>query len=171
MKKLIVSISLIILSYLLQTTLMPAIAVANICPNLLLVVVAYIGYINGRTYGLFMGLIAGLLYDFQFASIIGLYGLLYMIIGYISGICHKIYFREDYTLPIVLVAINSLLYGCSIYVIDFLFRSRLNFNFYFTNIILPETVYTIVVSIIVYKLVVSPLSWAKKVKEVPTNAR
>ena len=171
MKKIIVSISLIIIAYLLQTTLIPSIALANVCPNLLLVVVAYIGYINGRTYGLFMGLIVGLLYDFQFASIIGLYGLLYMLIGYISGICHKIYFREDYTLPIVLVAINSILYGFSIYISEFLLRSRLNFNFYFMNVILPETIYTILMSIIVYKLVVSPLSWAKKVKEVPNNAR
>ena len=170
MKKLIVSISLIVISYILQTTLMPAISLANVCPNLILIVTAYIGYINGRTYGMFMGLIVGLLYDCQYASIIGLYALLYMCIGYLSGICHKIYFREDYTLPFFLVAINSFLFGCSVYVSEFLLRSRLNFKYYFVNVILPETIYTILLAIIVYKLVVSPLTWAKKRKEVQNNA-
>lgn len=170
MKKIIVSFALIIISYILQTTLMPAISLANVCPNLILIVIAYIGYINGRTYGMFMGLIVGLLYDCQYATIIGLYGLLYMSIGYLSGICHKIYFREDYTLPVFLVSINSLLFGCSIYVCEFLLRSRLEFKYYFINVILPEAIYTVLLSIIVYKLIVSPLTWAKKRKEVQNNA-
>lgn len=169
MKKLIVSTILLIISYLLQTTLMPAITLANVCPNILLIIIAYIGYINGRTYGMFFGLFGGLLFDLQFNSIIGLYALIYMIIGYLSGICHKIYFREDYTLPVILITVDSIIYGCSIYITEFLFRSRLDYKFYFINIILPETIYTVLVSIIIYKLAVLPLGWAKKKKEVQSN--
>lgn len=171
MKKLIVSFLLVILAYLLQTTLMPGISLANVCPNIVLIIVVYIGYINGRTFGLFMGLISGLLYDFQFGTIIGLYGLIYMFIGYLSGICHKIYFREDYTLPVVLVTINSFLFGFSVYITGFLLRGKLNFDFYFSKVILPEVVYTVLLSIIIYKIIIFPLSWAKKKKEVQVNAR
>lgn len=171
MKKVVLSFAFIIFAYLLQTTLMPAITLANVCPNLLLIIVVYIGYINGRTYGLFMGLISGLLYDFQFGTLIGLYGLIYMIIGYISGICHKIYFREDYTLPVVLVTINGFLYGFFVYITGFLLRGKLDLDFYFSKVILPEIVYTVLLSIFIYKIVISPLSWAKRKKEVQVNAR
>ena len=43
------------------------------------------------------------------------------------------------TLPLVLSALNEVFYNFYLYVFGFLVRGRLNFGYYFINIILPET--------------------------------
>ena len=59
---------------------------------------------------------------------------------------------DDYTIPIILVSVSDFLYGFFYYLFLFLLRNRLNLFFYLRRIILPELIYTVVVSIILYKL-------------------
>jgi len=127
-------------------------ALANVMPNLLLILVVSTAYMRGRMTGLLIGLFSGLLVDLTFGSIIGLYGFIYMIIGYFMGFANKIYSDDDYTLPILFVAISDLVYGFLYYVFEFLLRGKLNFPYYLVRIILPEIVYTVVASILLYKL-------------------
>ncbi len=165
MKRFIVTSIIIFTAYLAQTTLMADIRIAGVVPNLLLVVVALVGYINGRTQGMITGLILGLIYDCQYAGVIGLYALFYMCLGYVNGICHKIFFRDDYTLPVIMVTASSLALGFMTYVFEFLLRSRLNFNYYLRNIIVPETVYTVFIAVLLLKPMLMIYGWAKRVKE------
>ena len=48
---------------------------------------------------------------------------------------------------------SDLFYGLISYVLLFLMRARFNFGYYFRHIILPEIVYTIVVTIFLYPLI------------------
>lgn len=68
------------------------------------------------------------------------------------GFANKIYSDDDYTLPILFVAISDLVYGFLYYGFEFLLRGKLNFPYYLVRIILPEIVYTVVASILLYKL-------------------
>lgn len=153
MRKFIVTVFLLLIGYLLQTTAMPAIQIADIAPNLILIIVAYSGYINGRTAGLFTGLFAGLLIDFQFGSVIGLYALIYMLVAYLCGFCHKIYFRDDATLPVIIICLSDIIYGLLVYMLEFAFRNKLDFSFYIKRIILPEMIYTTFISIFAYRII------------------
>lgn len=153
MRKFIVTFLLLIISYILQTTAAPVISIAHITPNIILIICAYSGYINGRTAGLFTGFFAGLLIDFQFGSVLGLYALIYMSIAYLCGLCHKLYFRDDSTLPLVIIFISDFLYGIMEYIFNFAFRNKLNFKFYFKRIIMPEIIYTLLISIILYRII------------------
>lgn len=152
MRKFFVTFFLVIVAYVLQTTALPSITIADIAPNLLLIISAYAGYINGRTVGLFTGFSIGLLLDCQFGSILGLYALIYMLIAYLCGFFHKIYFREDSTLPIIIIVVSDFLYGLLEYIFNFAFRNKLEFGFYLKRIILPEMIYTIIFSIILYRI-------------------
>ncbi len=152
MKQFIMSVIVIIVCFLLQSTVFQALSIAGVVPNLLLIVTVAAGYMHGRINGIYVGLACGLLVDICYGDIIGLFGLMYMCIGYINGYAHKIYFRDDYTMPIILVSISDLLYGFFYYVFLFLLRNRLNFFFYLKRIILPELIYTVVVSIVLYKI-------------------
>ena len=151
MRKFLISFFLIIISFLLQTTAMPAIAIADISPNLILIIVAFCGYINGRTAGLYAGFFAGLLIDFQYNTIIGLYALIYMLVAYLCGFCHKIYFRDDTTMPIAIIFISDFIYGILEYIFNFAFRNKLEFTFYIKRIIMPELLYTIILAIVLYR--------------------
>ena len=152
MKQFIMSVIVIIVCFLLQSTVFQALSIAGVVPNLLLIVTVAAGYMHGRKNGIYVGLACVLLVDICYGDIIGLFGLMYMCIGYLNGYAHKVYFRDDYTMPIILVSISNLLYGFFYYVFLFLLRNRLNFFFYLRRIILPELIYTVVVSIVLYKI-------------------
>ncbi|WP_167956490.1 rod shape-determining protein MreD [Anaerosporobacter faecicola] len=152
MKRFFMFFITIIVCFLLQSTVFQALSLAGVAPNLLLIVTVAAGYMYGRTKGIYVGLACGLLVDICYGDIIGLFGLMYMCIGYLNGYAHKIYFRDDYTMPIILVSISDFLYGFFYYVFLFLLRNRLNFFFYLRRIILPELIYTVVVSIVLYKI-------------------
>ncbi|MEG2733519.1 MAG: rod shape-determining protein MreD, partial [Clostridium sp.] len=59
---------------------------------------------------------------------------------------------EDYiTLPLVLSIVNDLAYNMYIYIFRFLIRARLNFGYYFINIMIPEIIFTTVTTLVVYR--------------------
>ncbi|WP_455715871.1 rod shape-determining protein MreD [Anaerosporobacter sp.] len=148
MKRFFMSLIVIIVCFLLQSTVFQSLAIAGVVPNLLLIVTVAAGYMHGRTNGIYVGLACGLLVDICYGDVIGLFGLMYMCIGYLNGYAHKIYF----TMPIILVSISDFLYGFFYYVFLFLLRNRLNILFYLKRVILPELIYTVVVSIVLYKI-------------------
>jgi rod shape-determining protein MreD len=121
-------------------------------PNILLILVVSAAFMRGRMTGLMMGFFSGLIVDLTYGNVIGLYALFYLLIGYLTGYMHKYYDREDYTIPLILVGIGDLIYGFLYYVFEFLLRGRLNFLYYLRRFILPEIIYTIAVSVILYKL-------------------
>lgn len=153
MKRLIVYILEIIILFVFQSAAFHYFQLANIMPNLLLILVVSTAYMRGRLSGMMVGFFSGLLVDLMFGTyIVGLYALLYLLIGFLMGYTNKVYSNDDYTLPIVFVGISDLIYGFFYYVFEFLLRGRLNFLYYFRRFILPEIIYTIVVSILLYKL-------------------
>jgi rod shape-determining protein MreD len=129
------------------------IALANIVPNLIIILVAATAYMRGKTTGMLLGLFSGLLIDLIYGNyIIGLYALIYMLLGYFIGLTNRYYSNDDYTLPIVIIGVSDLIYGFSYYIFEFLLRGRLNLLYYFRRIILPEIIYTVAVSVLLYKL-------------------
>ena len=143
---------LIVLGYLLQTTLLQGVQIAGVAPNLLIILLVAVSYRSGKLGGLVAGFLTGLLIDLVEGDLIGLYALIYMVIGYLLGFAHKIYYYDDTTIPLFLVAGSDFLYNFMIYVLGFLLRNRLHFFFYLRTIILPELLYTVVLSVFIYRL-------------------
>ena len=152
MKRILIYIIEILICFLIQSSMFHYIALANVMPNLLLILIVSTAYMRGRISGLLLGFFCGLLVDISFGNVIGLYAIFYMVIGYLNGYTNKFYSSDDYTLPIILVAISNFMYGFFYYVIEFLLRNRLNFLYYLRRIILTEMIYTVAVSIVLYKL-------------------
>ncbi len=151
MKRVITLGILIILCFVIQTSLFPFIEIGGISPNLLLILTVSFGLMRGRKEGMYVGFFCGLLYDIYFGYVIGPYMLLFMVIGYCNGFLHKLYLAEDVLLPIFIMLIDDLVFGFSTYIIFFLLRNRLNFSTYFTQIILPEMIYTALLTLIIFK--------------------
>ncbi|MSS64375.1 rod shape-determining protein MreD [Velocimicrobium porci] len=152
MKRVITILFTVLICFLLQTTIFQALALADVVPNLLLIVTVAFGYMRGEKEGIFVGLFCGLLIDCVFGDIIGICSLIYMVVGYLNGLCNKLYYSEHITVTVTLVALSDLIYNFFYYIIEFLFRNRLNFFFYLRRIIIPELVYTVLISILLYKL-------------------
>ena len=76
--------------------------------------------------------------------------LLYMYIGYINGLFKKRFYPDDIKLPMILIGSSDIVNNLMIYIVMFFMRSRFSFWYYFTSVILPEFVYTMVITIFLY---------------------
>ena len=136
----------------LQSTLFTYIEIIGIKPNTALLIVVSYAILRGDAEGAAAGFFAGLLQDLFFGGIIGMNALLYMIIGYAAGKPFRDYFHESSFFPLILGSVCTLSYGIAFYFLNFLFRGKLDFLYYFRRIIMPETVYTVVLAIPAYRL-------------------
>jgi rod shape-determining protein MreD len=159
MKRVIVEILIIIIAFILQSTVFRTISLGGIVPNLLIIIPSAFGIMRGRKEGMLTGFVCGLLIDIFFGSIIGFYALVYMVIGYLNGIFQSLFYPEDVKLPMILISLSEVVYCCICYVFLFLLRSRLHLGYYIVHIILPEIVYTIVATIVLYRGILYVNEW------------
>ena len=155
---------LILISYLIQSTMIRILPMGGVAPNLLIILTSSFGFMRGKKDGMFIGFISGLVMDILFGNIIGFYALVYMVIGYLNGFFATIFYPEDIKLPVALIMSSELVYCFLIYFFRFLIQGKLRFGYYFLHVILPEIVYTIFVTIIVYKVILNINEWLEDVE-------
>lgn len=152
LRKIIVA-AFIMICFILQCSVFTSLAFAGIVPNLLIVLTSSFGFMRGEKEGLVIGFFCGLLNDIFFGGFLGFSALLMMYIGYLNGKFCKIFYPEDIKLPLALIVISDLSYGIICYVLTFMLRGRFHFSYYFTHIILPEVLYTILITLLLYPLI------------------
>lgn len=144
---------LVALCFILQCTLFQKLSLASISPNLLIVVTSSFGFMRGKKEGLWIGFFSGLCIDIFYGEVLGFYSLIYMYIGYMNGFFHKIFYDEDVKLPMILISCSDLIYGLLLYFFLFVLRSRFDFPYYFLHVIIPELVYTVGITIVLYRII------------------
>ena len=153
MRRGIITAVLILFCFLMQSTVFQGISFGGIVPNLMIVLTAAFGFMRGEKDGLIIGFFCGLLYDVFFGNVIGFHALLLMYIGYLNGKFSGGFYPEDIKLPLALIIVSDLSYGLLCYIFLFLLRGKLDFPYYFLHVILPEAIYTTVVTILQYPLI------------------
>lgn len=143
---------LILICIILQSTVCQMIAIASIKPNLLIILTVSFGLMRGRKSGMLTGFFCGLLTDLFFESIIGFNAIIYLWVGYCSGYFYRIFYDDDIKTPLLLISVSDVMYGIIQYGFRFLLRGRIHFLFYIGRIILPEMFYTLILTIICYRL-------------------
>ncbi len=152
MKRRICMAILIIVCVLLQSCVCPLIAVGQIKPNLLIILTVSFGLMRGKEAGMWTGFFCGLLTDLFFESTLGVNALIYLLVGYFSGFFYRIFYDDDIKTPLLLISVSDLCYGLIQYVFRFLLRGRTRFFFYLGRIIMPEVIYTLILTIVCYQI-------------------
>ena len=152
-KRTVVSAVLIIVAFVLQCTVMKSIALSSISPNILIIVTATIALMHGQMEGMITGFFIGLLIDIQFGDILGLYALIYLVIGFVCGIFTTHYTKDNIKLPMLVFTVSEFVYGLVICLLMFVLRSEFHFVNYLIHNIIPEVIYTIVAAVPVYLFV------------------
>ena len=153
MKRKVITFFIILISFLLQSTLFVKLKFGAVSPNLMLVVTSSFGFMRGRKSGIAVGTISGLLVDIFWGQLLGFHTLLYTVIGYLNGSFERLFYDEDVKLPIVLISASEFLYGICIYVFVYMLQGDFAFGTYLFSIIIPELVYTILVTLILYQVI------------------
>lgn len=160
MKRVLVTGLLVFVFFLMQTSVFPWLSFGGVVPNLLLILTVSCGLMQGETPGLLTGFACGLLADLFFAyggsaaggDILGFYALLYLLTGYFSGRCNRLFYPEDLKLPLMMILSCDVGLNFICYIVAFLLRARLALGYYLLHIILPEAVYTMIVAFAFYPL-------------------
>ena len=164
-KKVIIIAIVIYVSFLLQMGVFSRFRLAGVTPNVIICIVSTYGFMKGRRYGILTGFFSGLLLDIFSGGIFGTYALIYMYIGFLNGLFRKQFFGDDLRLPMILIGTSDFIYGVITFLVLFAIRSQHDFYFYLMNIILPEVVYTLLVSIFVYYIILHLNNWVEKLEK------
>ena len=103
---------MVIVLFLLETTVFHYFEIASVKPNLLLILTASFGFMEGKREGMYVGVLSGFLLDICFGQYIGL-----------------------------------------IYVFQFMLQSDFHFPYYLGHLIIPEMLYTVILTLIVYQII------------------
>ncbi len=142
---------LLLLVHALSTTLFQALRIGDIGPNFMIMIIVSFALLRGSKEGSIIGIIAGLLNDISFSTYLGPSIVIYAIIGYMCGKFNKNFYRENFIIPFICTLFSSLFYS-TMFMIGFVLRGKINFIFFFKSIIIPELIYTITLSLVVYQL-------------------
>ena len=153
MKRKLITLLIILVCFLLESSVFHRLSFASVKPNLLIVVTSSFGFMRGKKEGMFVGFSAGLLADLFWGNALGFNMLLYAVIGYMNGSFKRMFYDDDVKLPIVLIGASELVYGLSTYACVYMLQGDFAFVSYLFGIILPELVYTILVTLILYQII------------------
>ncbi|MGF0032852.1 rod shape-determining protein MreD [Bariatricus sp. SGI.154] len=153
MKRKLITFLIIIVCFLLQSSIFHYLSFAAIKPNLLIIVTSSFGFMRGKKEGLFVGFVSGLFADLFWGSALGFNMLLYAVIGYVNGFFRRLFYDDDIKLPIALIGASEFLYGLVTYACMYMLQGDFAFIDYLIHIIMPELVYTILVTLALYQMI------------------
>lgn len=159
----------LILCYVLQSSVWTELSMGNTTADLLMIIVVAAAYINGSNSGIVYGFCAGMIMDLTYGTHLGFCALLYLFAGFLAGLFHRFYRKDDNVTPLALVALCVFLYMNVYYITEFMIRGRLDYGFYLKDIILPKVVYTVLIASVLYKLCQLSIGWSARSKELEAN--
>ena len=111
------------------------------------------GFFEGIREGIFIGFLTGIIFDLFYCEILGLNAFIFMFLGFFSGFFKEHYNKEEMIIPLIAILLGDFSYGFINYVFNFLLKNRLDMPYYVSRIIMPEVVYTLFVTILIYKFI------------------
>jgi rod shape-determining protein MreD len=109
--------------------------------------------LRGDVEGAIFGFFVGLMQDVFFGNVIGIHALLGALVGFFSAKPFKDYYNENYLLPLISVGLSFVLYELAYYMMVFFFQGRVEIFFYIRTIILPGAIYTLILTLPIYKII------------------
>lgn len=155
MKKIIINISLIIvfiIIYLLQTTFFTSFTIAEIKPNLFIILMLYIGLYMGRSYGIIYGIIYGIFIDIWIGRNIGITSICLAFIGFLGGVFDKNFSKDSRITILLMGTICTVLYEVALYILRNIIIGIDAEVIEFLRILLIEVIYNILLLIILYPI-------------------
>ena len=119
----------ILAGFMLQNNLFAASNLIDTVPNILLIITFAFGFIRGTVDGMLVGFFSGLLAD--------LFG--------------QVFYTEFINMPVILCTLSEILFSLYVYVFSFLLKGQTNILFYIWKVMLPELVYTVLMTLVIYK--------------------
>lgn len=150
--KVLIHVMIILFAFFVQTSIFPLIPFFACSPNFLLIITFSYGLLYGEDIGIITGLFCGILCDMYFNGDFGFFILIYSVIGFVNGTLNESFYENSLTLPMILSVVNGFAYNFYIYITHFLIRRRFSIIYYVKSIIVPNVLFTLIATVLIYKL-------------------
>jgi len=143
----------LVVTIIIQSTLMPLISIKGIHPDLLLVMVVSYALLSGKENGVGMGFFAGLLQDLLSGSIFGISTLSKLATGYMFGLAERKVFKEHVLLPVLATLVATLFNGLVGIILLLIFGYKIDIAAAMMQNIVPLVGYNLIVAVPVHHAV------------------
>mgnify|MGYP003288900925 FL=1 len=155
----------LIICYVLQSSVCGNFTLNHTMPDLMMIIVVTVAYLKGSNAGILYGFCAGMILDLTYGTHLGFGALLYLLAGFLAGLFHKFYRKDDNITPLLLIAACLFLQLNVYYITEFVIQGKAEYSFYLMNIMLPKIVYTVLVGSVLYKLCQLSIYWSIHLEE------
>lgn len=145
-------IILILINFILQTTLFKYIQIINVKPNTTIILIVSFAFMRGEIEGGIIGFFSGLLIDSFFGQFLGLNAFICFIVGFSCGKLFKEFYENNIIIPFFINLFFDFLYGILFFFFNGLLRGYPNIFPFLKSIIIPEALYTSIVSFFLYRI-------------------
>lgn len=149
----------IVLIFTLQIMLIDGRTVLGVKPNLILITVIVVSLWFGLYAGSFYGLIIGIITDILFGNNIGMFTIVYSIIGALIGFFSYNYRKENKIALVYVTVIATAVFEFVQYIMYFVISSHYNSILYLLYQLFATSVLNVVIVFIVYSLLYKILSF------------
>lgn len=154
MKKFSFMVAIIVVSFIIQTSLFNFFNILGTIPNLSLIIVVIFSLMTNGITGGILGIITGVMYDAMIYDVFGIYTLIYFFIGSIIGTYSNDILRENYAAYTTVAALSTIVSHFLLYIILFFMKYRVGIAGSILSSILIEIVLNTVLVIFVLKLII-----------------
>ena len=156
MKK-VLSLALLILAFLiiyfLQANFFTWFTIAGVKPNLFVIYILFIGLFVGKQWGLILGILFGVYLDIVIGRQIGISGIMLGIIGLLGEYLDKNFSKESRITIMLMIAGSTVIYETGCYIFNIVFLGINIEILAFIKILLIETIYNLLITIVIYSLI------------------
>ncbi|MEG6584547.1 rod shape-determining protein MreD [Dendrosporobacter sp. 1207_IL3150] len=144
---------IILVSLVVQSTIMPMLSFNGIKPDLLLIIVVSASLLLGKEQGVSVGFFSGLLQDLAGGNVFGLNTLSKLITGYLFGMAERKVFKEHILLPVLAMSIATFFNSVISFIIVGLLGYKVQLISAIMNNVLPLMLYNVIVAIPVHQVI------------------
>ena len=156
--------AVLIFGWLCQAAVVPFISLGPIKPDLILIIVATLGFIDGPAIGAAGGFLGGLLQDLLTARSVGVEALIKTLVGYFSGQVERTILGDSALMPMFAIGAVSLVSQTLYIGLAFLVGEPIEFFPAMGGVVVPSALYTALIGSVAFPYLSRLLSAERQAK-------
>lgn len=151
MKPLFIKFGLLVAAFLVQATMVPHFRIGKAQPDVLLIVIVTMAFLDGALMGVITGFTGGLLIDLLPKPYMGLSALSKLVVGYLAGLFERTVVMENLFFPVTTVFIAAIAERLFYSAFVFLFMGeKISLVSVFFQTIFPSAIYSAIIAPVIY---------------------
>jgi rod shape-determining protein MreD len=129
-----------ILSFVIQSTLFHFIRIYNVSANLVLIALIILSLQTDEVVGGFLGFFTGMLWDVYYSHNMGIYALILLIIGFVSGKLSDNVYKFDFLTNLYFTIFGTLFFHLAYYLINYFLKLEASAILYMSKFVFLEII-------------------------------